>query len=235
MRSLMYEVWSQSLRQGPNPGASLPSGALNRIESHWRADKRRRFVKYKLVPLVFGAAYVVAALAILTWLFTGAADGLGFICGRSEPPAAQSAMPLIDPCHDTGVPVAEGETYRILVSVAEPWFDKSIPAGPDGLAYEDFGSRLAMMLAVPLRRHISQDWFAVMAKIEPDGLNSRALELRRVEGTEAAGNETWEAEFTADANGELFLYVNDTVLFGYTGFYGNNRGSARIAIELKAR
>ena len=117
------------------------------------------------------------------------------------------------------------------MTVGEPWFDKSVPAGPEGLAFENLGSRLVMKLAVPLRRHITEDWFAVMAKIDRNGLDSQALPLRRVQ--DATGGEAWEADFTADANGELVLYVNDALVFGWTVLYANNLGSAKIAIEPK--
>jgi hypothetical protein len=138
-------------------------------------------------------------------------------------------MRLTDPCYATRKTVAKDETYRVRISVAEPWFDKSVPASPEGLGEVDGITWLAMTAAIPLRRHITEDWFAVMAKIGPDGLNSRALKFRRP----AESDTGWEAEFTADADGELFLYVNDAVLFGWSGLYGNNQGSATVAIEAK--
>jgi hypothetical protein len=93
-----------------------------------------------------------------------------------------------------------------------------------------------MKATVPLRRHVTEDWFRPMVKIESSGLNSAALDLRRIEGTDVAGNEVWEAYFTADTNGEVLVYVNDATIFGLPlVFYPSNRGSAHIAIELKPR
>ncbi|HWA46903.1 MAG TPA: DUF2235 domain-containing protein [Dongiaceae bacterium] len=234
MRSLMYQIWSQSLRGGPDVGSALSSGRLNQIESGWRSDRRRRVIKYKIVPWVFGAAYVVLALCVATWALTGLSDSLGFIC-KGEPSTSATSMSLNEPCHATGITVAKGETYLILLSPEGDWLDKSIPASPEGLAYPDFGSWAVMKLSVPLRRHISVDWFAIMAKIGSTGLNSEKLELRPVQGIGLNGRATWQADFTADADGELLLYVNDAVLFGYPWFYENNIGTAKLAIELKAR
>jgi hypothetical protein len=188
-----------------------------------------------LVPKLVSALYIVAGLGILNIAGTAVVESVGGICRQSVAPSSPGTMALTEACHATGVTVVKGETYRILVSVDAPWRDKTIPAGPDGLAYEDFGSWLVMKLSVPLRRHIATDWFKMMAKVGRDGLTSEALELRPPAGNSANGVQTWGADFTADADGELLLYVNDAAMLGWAGPYADNAGSAKIAIELKAR
>jgi hypothetical protein len=233
MRAAMHELWSQSLRGGPGPSKELPSGALNKRASAWYADKWRRRVKYVIVPTFFAATYLIIAAALVNQTAVKAAESFGWLC-REQPQHSPELMPVAATCHATRIQVAAGRSYRVLLTVERPWSDKSIPAGPEGLRFESAGSWLAMKLAVPLRRHITEDWFTVMAKIDRSGLASRALPLRRAEDVDGAGDEIWEADFTADADGELLLYVNDAVLLGWTGFYANNVGSARISIEPKA-
>lgn len=230
MRAAMYELWSQSLRAGPGPSRPLPSGALNGRLSAWYADKWRRRIKYIFWPAVFVAIYVITAATILNQVAIKAGESFGWVCW-SDGTAASEHMTIDDPCHATGFQVTAGDTYHVRLTVADPWFDKSIPAGPAGLGDRDFGTRLIMTLAVPLRRHITEDWFAVMAKIDRYGLDSHRLALVQSDMT----GERWEAEFTADADGELYLYVNDALLLGWNALYGNNLGSAKIAIEPKPR
>jgi hypothetical protein len=233
MRAAMYELWSQSLRAGTGPTKQLPSGRLNRLFSAWYADKWRRRIKYVFVPVVFGALYVYVALGVLNQVVSKAAESFGFVCAEWTTAATGPGEMLVsDACHPTGEQVMAGETYRIRLSVTEPWFDGAVPASPRGLENQHVGDRLVGMLAVPLRRHIAEGWFTVMAKVDRSGLDSRALALRPVAN---AGTGVWEADFTADVTGELLLYVNDGLLLGWDDPYADNVGRAEIAIELKAR
>lgn len=232
MRAAMYELWSQSLRGGGGPTKELPSGALNRRASAWYADRWRRRIKYVFVPIVFGALYVYAAFGALNQVVSKAVENFGFVC--PEPVTAAPGpdeMLVSDHCHPTGKQVAAGDTYRIRLTITAPWFDGAVPASPTGLGKARVGDWLASALAFPLRRHISEDWFTVMAKVGPSGLDSRPVTLRQVAD---AGPGVWEGDFTADADGRLFLYVNDALLFGWSAPYATNSGAARIEIESKA-
>jgi hypothetical protein len=232
MRAAMYELWSQSLREGTGPSKKLPSGRLNRLFSAWYADKWRRRIKYIFVPTVFGAVYVYVALGALNQIVSKAAETFGFVCAEWATAATgPSEMLASDTCHPTGEQLIAGETYRIRLTVTEPWFDGAVQASPRGLENRHVGDRLVNMLAVPLRRHITAGWFTVMAKVDRSGLDSSALALRPVAN---AGAGVWEADFTADATGELLLYVNDGLLLGWDDPYGDNSGRAEIAIESKA-
>lgn len=233
MRAAMYELWSQSLRGGAGPTKELPSGKVNRLSSAWYADKWRRRIKYIFVPIVFGTLYVYVALGAFNQIVSKAVENFGFVCTERATAGGGSGRMLVsDVCHPTGAQVTAGETYRIRLTVTEPWFDGATPASPKGLGNEPLGNRLLGMLAVPLRRHITEGWFAVMAKVDRSGLDSHALVLRPVAD---AGSGVWEADFAAEASGELLLYVNDGLLLGWSRPYADNVGSATIAIEPKAR
>jgi hypothetical protein len=48
-------------------------------------------------------------------------------------------------------------------------------------------------------------------------------------------SDTYTARFSADRDGELFLYVNDATIglpWVHSYFYGNNHGSAKVGVRL---
>jgi len=227
IRRLMRDMWKAWFNPDYVFRGELPSGKLNSFVTWWRKLLPWRWIKYWLTPGIVGLLFYYAGIAIASQLVSRVVESIGVTC---ENAAAQADTLPRSPCYATHQTVVAGESYRIQISVDTPWSDASIPASPEGLGDAGFWTSPLMKAATPLRRHVTEDWFAVMAKIEPDGLNSRALKFRRA----ADSDTTWEAEFAADADGELFLYVNDAMLFGWSERYTNNQGSATVAIESKA-
>ena len=113
-----------------------------------------------------------------------------------------------------------------------------------------------MTLAVPLRRTLTQPWFKPIARIGDVGTDEYALdpnpsvawnadEAETREGDErdtCSGHalsshlnpdgKVFETQFIARSSGELFLYVNDAVIFPpWTTFYCNNSGVARVLVQ----
>jgi hypothetical protein len=124
--------------------------------------------------------------------------------------------------------------------MAEPFAD-------DGLSTDVAGftdTSLPRLARLPLRRWWSADWFQPIARIgllgdvewpleAQDG--HRAVDLARLRAG-LAPSRTLVATFTAEASGELFLYVNDAIAavpFGPTiaGYYRDNTGAAVVAVE----
>ena len=128
-----------------------------------------------------------------------------------------------DACYATGIKLEQGITYRFNVPDTDLYDGENNHSGPDGY------SNWKLFPFVALRRHIAEPWFKLCGKIN-DG-----------------GNETFAvgqgvSEYTARADGELFLYVNDAV-FGvlpewdlpYRWALGHNTGLVKIAISRVAR
>jgi uncharacterized protein (DUF2235 family) len=134
----------------------------------------------------------------------------------------------------TGIRLKAGETYRIKVEDFAGWCDGSLPASPDGLAKSDYADRLDK-LAWSFKRHPSARLMTLMARVQYGccGL------VRFASTTRAVGT---NGTITPKRDGELTLYVNDTILinipilrgllFGIREmFYANNRGVALIRIS----
>jgi hypothetical protein len=228
IRRLMRDMWKSWFVPDYVFRNALPSGKLNHFMTWWGKLPLRRWIKYLVVPSLVGLLFYYAGIAIASQLVTRGVESFGVTCGATSSPAE---MLTANPCYATGKSVVEGEHYLVRLTVATPWNNTSTPATPEGLQDAGFWSSMLMTAAIPLRRHLTEDWFTVMAKIEPDGLNSQALRFRPM----ANSNTAWEAEFTASADGALFLYVNDAMLFGWTRFYENNGGSAAIEVKQIAK
>jgi uncharacterized protein (DUF2235 family) len=124
-----------------------------------------------------------------------------------------------NPCYATGIKMEEGKTYRFHVP------DASLRDGPNnGIISPDGISPISHIPFVPFRRHMTEPWIKLYAKIGNDGFEDFVL-----------GKGT--TEYTARADGELFLYVNDGV-FGllpdwdlpYKWERGRNSGKITVTV-----
>ena len=143
-------------------------------------------------------------------------------------------------CAPTGLLIEKHKSYRITLIVTEPWEDghkfretdpekaKGIETGPGGFGYEKM--RPVMWLGLPIRRLVGSNWFATILRVGNKGFGESVLPFAK----DASGT-GYTANFKARKSGELFVYVNDTVV-GVPGyfdvFYGNNKGKASLTVEL---
>ena len=125
----------------------------------------------------------------------------------------QFSFETTTPMQATGMNMAAGQFYRIEVEMLEPWFDDTYPATPAGLSAAWRDSPL-MWLGIPLRQTIGAPWFQLRGKIVS------------VDGEEAEFPIGDGVDIEPDITGELLVFINDA-----PGSYGNNHGSARIAIS----
>ena len=92
-----------------------------------------------------------------------------------------------------------------------------------------------MVLGLPIRRLLSSNWFAQIIRIGNKGFGEIVLSYERKEGPPPAAT-SYTATFRARRSGELFAYVNDTVI-GIPGYFDyfyrlNNKGKADLTLEL---
>ncbi|MBR0696399.1 DUF2235 domain-containing protein [Bradyrhizobium lablabi] len=166
------------------------------------------------------------------WLLFGAANTLGLVCrGTGGIPVegtsvARATMQTAMACNATGLGVAQGETYRITLRIGEAWKDGATATGPNG--FDNGRASLVQLLGWPYKRLIWSNWFATILRVGGPGLEEHLLRLEEKDGA-------WTTTFVPRANGEVFLYVNDTVLslpWIYDYFYrSNNQGTADVTIE----
>jgi uncharacterized protein (DUF2235 family) len=247
--ALLLMRWGASLQQTIHDVARVAwhSPATHTPLTGWRAwiYKIRRLGIYP--AFFYTLSHWILPTAIMFWLFSwlafGTANTLGLVCKDTgaveltEATAAQGtgsrhdgAKPIVmqtsSVCNATGVKVTEGETYRITLTVKEPWKDDAIETDPNGF---DFRRASWLQLpGAPYRRLVWSNWFATILRVGGPGLEEHLLQLEQKDGG-------WTTTFEPRSSGEVFLYVNDTVI-GLPWIYGlfywwNNRGTAEVKLE----
>ncbi|WP_426441939.1 DUF2235 domain-containing protein [Bradyrhizobium genosp. P] len=206
----------------------------------WRAAvyRLRRWGWYRAAFYIL--THWILPTLIMWWLFWwlafGAANTLGLVCKGTGGIVVEGTATMPTPmltasaCNATGLRVLQDETYRITLTVDDPWLDSTIDTDPNG-----FSNRRAswfQMLGWPYKRLIWSNWFATILRVGGPGFEEHRLQLEK--GQDGG----WTTTFMPRANGEVFLYVNDTVLslpWIYDLFYWNNHGSAKVRIEKLAK
>jgi len=247
IRDLMRDIW-----RTPGEPAVEPAGFVYKLRS---AGPYRAFfyvLKHWTLPLLFAFLIFVILASALTALVNrvsfAAFDLTGRVCTPSQNPSAQPVTGTAKAkfetdalCAPTGLLVEKHKSYRITLVVTEPWEDghksseadparaKGIETGPDGFGYEKM--RPMMWLGLAIRRLLGSNWFATVLRVGEKGFGELVLPFAH---TDSSGN-AYGATFKARRSGELFVYVNDSVIgipgyFGY--FYQNNKGKADLTVEL---
>lgn len=218
--------------------------------------------KWRLLPDFVITPLLVAALAYLllggytqAWL-SFAESGHLFCVPPDVAPATISTVSAEistrDMCSASLGTVQRGERYQVTFDLAgkAPWSDASQRATPLGVRSSEFPYGLGY-LGVPLRRVIRAHYLQPLIEIRArhdadrrwDDVEIYALPTRQVEGSQTL----FRAEFEAPDTGDLFVFVNDSVLplerglgkYNYRYFYEEsgpagakgNHGSASVTVE----
>jgi uncharacterized protein (DUF2235 family) len=205
----------------------------------WRAAVYQ-LRRYGIYPATFYVLthWIIPAI-IMWWLFWwlafGTANTLGLICRGTDgvevenSATAASVMDTATACNATGLKVSQGETYRIRLTIRKPWMDADIPTNPNG--FDHHQAAWLQLVGAPYRRLIWSNWFATILRVGGPGLEEHLLQFEEKEGA-------WTTTFEPRSSGEVFLYVNDTVIslpWIYDLFYRNNRGTAEIRLEKREK
>lgn len=186
-----------------------------------------------------GASLLLIALlvAVGNRLLFVVADAAGGICSADHPLENSGfGKPFdfgpTDACFDTGLILEKGKTYQIQLEVFD-WKDKGIEADVKGWCQDWCQTRPPwyLYLATPIRRHLFADWYQPMARIGNKLLDRYPLTPK--DPDPRAEQKQLISEITAHRSGQLYLYLNDAVLFapgGWKQFYANNKGYARVTV-----
>jgi uncharacterized protein (DUF2235 family) len=253
IRDLMRGIWHY-----PQAPAIAPSGIVYRLRT---AGPYRAFfylLKYLILPAVFALIIfvflMIAAVTLVNRISFAAFDLTGHICAPSYPPAqpvTDSAIAHFETrtlCAATGLSVQKGKSYRIILAVTNPWEDgynfhepypekaKGIETDPRGFDLEKMTS--AMWLGLPIRRLVGSNWFATILRIGNRGFGEVVLsyDRKRSPNWPWSPATTYTATFKAQKTGEVFVYVNDSVV-GIPGYFDyfytlNNKGKADLTLQL---
>jgi uncharacterized protein (DUF2235 family) len=254
IRDVMRRIW-----RTPDEPAVQPEGFVYKLRS---AGPYRAFfywLKHWALPSIFAFIIFVvlasAVVAIVNRALFAAFDLTGQVCMPSQNPPARpvtgSATASFETralCAPTGLAVEKNKSYRITLVVTDPWEDghkfgesdperaKGIETGPEGFGYEKM--RPMMWLGIPIRRLLASNWFATVLRVGNRGFGELVLSYERKPSPpcQCPSTTSYTAKFKARKSGEVFVYVNDSVI-GIPGYFdhfysSNNKGKADLTLQL---
>jgi uncharacterized protein (DUF2235 family) len=231
-------VWLLSLKKLQDEvlssKAEVPGFALwvaHRVRTSRLVIGVQRFVADVFVPGAFALVILWLALVGLSRLSFAIASAGGWICVSHYPverlPDNGRALTfeLGRGCHGSRLALLGGEKYRIEINSADRWRKGNLKLSSNELSPRGFSTpwQIApdMLLALPMRRHLSENWFVPIARVGAVGSDEHVLDARVtiIEPRRA---------------GELFVYVNDAAIgFPYVWdlFYRKNAGTISITVQ----
>jgi hypothetical protein len=246
-------IWKTPATQAPG----IPDSRIYRLRNAGAYKASYYVLKYWILPTIF--AFLIAlillaaawcAVAVVSRLAFLAYDVTGHVCTASTAANEVAAMPQDPPvkidtrmlCNPTGLIVKKGRTYDVNLVVTDGWEDghmwkepqeKGIETGPNGFGLDKMTWKMAPGL--PYRRLISSNWFATILRIGESGFGEIVLTYESDECPCPGPSTRYKASFKAAKDGEVFAYVNDSVInwLGQDRFYRNNKGTANLTITLK--
>lgn len=204
------------------------------LEGRTFEDKIVRSIRIGLetIAVVF---FVLMVLAVASHLFFAIADGVGSVCESDT----QVQNPKIgkdfkfdptDPCFATGLELTKNKKYVIELEISDDWRDKTIKADVNGWRSAPW----YMYLFTPVRRHLFAEWYQPIARIDHKLFDRYPVRATNSQpGNHNGSQKMLRMEFKARRTGQLYLYLNDTVLFTpdmVKDFYDNNTGHACVKV-----
>jgi Uncharacterized alpha/beta hydrolase domain (DUF2235) len=162
----------------------VPNTLVRKIrESKFIAFIECAFVRYALPTAAIALLYAAIGVAISNSTVT-VMEGRGELCEKDKEgaPPLQALEPdksftradfaTDNPCWRSGVKLEQGRHYTLAIEMTEPsFFDRAIMT--DIAGFKDMSWR--HLLALPIRRWWSADWFQPIAKIGRTGSDAWAL------------------------------------------------------------
>ena len=240
----MRAVWSEVV---PPPGRTPlqlkdPHGAIFRLRTNKYYLGTTAVFRHFVLPPLFGiGTLVLLALlgtAVANRLLFETANAAGVLCTRTAQPrpvgraVEQGSLPTNSFCHATGLSLEERRRYRVSVAFNGARDGREMQVGgTEGFVAGDApNGRLKTIFTVfgPFRRVLSANWFVPVARVGAGWFEQHLLADP-------------ENVFTARRDGELFLFVNDSIApigqseggttFGWRASYPNNQGRLDFTIQ----
>lgn len=238
----MCSLWcNPQLHQHESLGG-FPYAMRTSVPYVWTLWALKRWV----IPIISACGIVYVLGSVGNHLLFHIADGAGYYCKETENPVEVQWLGKIDldrpfntkdMCWATGVKLNENYRYLVTIKQNGAWKDGSIDADIGGFEISElktWDKRVAMFLGVPLRRVFLRDWFWMIGRIGAIGTDEYFLDQDKPTSVNKPKPDEVSSAFTTRRDGELFLYVNDAVLFPRSisnAFYANNDGTARVTIQ----
>lgn len=259
LRDRARAIWRAEL-DGGAPVA--PSSWLQRFRNSRGYQRGLQVIKWRVLPdFVIAPIVAVAAGYLLLGAYTQAwlafAESGSLLCSAPPlaPPAIVNVSDVIatkDLCSSSLGTVTKGTRYVVTFDLNHhaPWRDAAVPASPEGVGASRFPYGVGY-LGVPLRRVINAQYLQPLIEIRArrdthlgPHVEIYPLAMRALESSHSV----FTAEFEAAATGDLFVFVNDSLLpfknglgkYNYRYFYEQsgtgevqgNQGSASVSVRV---
>jgi uncharacterized protein (DUF2235 family) len=240
-----------------HPASALPT-AYSRLHDFRESkayQRTLRRLKRDILPAFFGLAALAGILTIsvsgLSRAYFSFRDAVGAYCDLTPSPmditSTYSKLPSQfdpkKPCWPTGFLAEAGATYRVILDISSApgqWAD-----GPANRVIEadlrgNMHSHPAYigLFAWPTKRYLWENYYKPIARIRKTAAGVPGQDeyvLNPVFNTSKGRLDCLVSDFTAQSSGELFLFVNDAVIYfwpnGLVHTYGNNNGMADVYVR----
>ena len=211
-----------------------------------------QFLKQHLLPMAFGGVTLVSIAVIsfagVSRLFFSFADSTGDFCSADTTVQPVAITPSYsrrlqfnpsEECWPTGFAAEKGATYRVVMNISETmgsWKDEILEADLQGNV-EDHRPWIAIP-AWPMKRYVLENYYKPIARIRthaPGAAGQDEYVLHPTFGSSKKRYDCLVSDFTAQSSGELFLFVNDAIVFakpnGPNKTYDNNKGTAEVYVK----
>ncbi len=245
----MNAIWHPGAGSAPVAGYSK----LYKIRESEVYQRWLRRLKYRILPTLFGLSTLTCILLIIissaSRLLFSVADSYGSFCSvdaKTQPTSITSdySRPLTfepsEDCWPSGLAAEKGATYRVVMNIADTmgsWKDDTLEADLQG-NLEDHWPWTAIS-AWPTKRYLWENYYKPVARIRTRAENRNAGQdeyiLNPTFLTTKKRYDCLVSDFTAQSSGELFLFVNDAIIYarpnGLIGTYKNNMGKAEVFVK----
>jgi uncharacterized protein (DUF2235 family) len=204
-----------------------------------------KFMKRRAIPVVSAIALVYVGVAALSQVTFKALDPTGwFWCRGSSAledptnrPEKTAKFSIDQMCAGTGIRLSQGERYVVKLTRDPPheeWRNGNFAiediAGFEIGELENGWDRARMFVALPFRRVLSRPWGRPIVRIGATGADEYPMDPPVVTPVRKPNPYEVVTTFRARRTGEMFLYVNDAVVFWSGSFYKNNRGHGIVTV-----
>jgi hypothetical protein len=211
-----------------------------------------RALKKHVLPLFFGivslASIVLVSISGVSRIFFSLADSTGAFCSANatvQPSAITSNYSRrleFDPsedCWPSGLAAENGATYRVVLNISDTlgsWKDETLEADLLG-NMEDHNPFIAIP-AWPSKRYLWENYYKPIARIRTHAPRATGQDEYVLNPTFTSSRKRYDclvSDFTAQSSGELFLFVNDAIIYArpnaVVGTYRNNKGRAEVFVK----
>jgi uncharacterized protein (DUF2235 family) len=229
LRDETRAIWQQVLTAPSIDKLPLnrPASWLEKFRTSWAYQRTLQFMKWHVLPDVFGPVMLVLALWVAAGVLTQTAlPELERHSGLCPAPTGQPDLRLVSRdfstralCNPMAVSVRQGEHYDVSFYVVDDWKDSDRPATPKGLGVNSYRWG-AGYFGVPFKRVVNAGYLQPIIEIRPP--DDRRMIISRVfmyplRLTRDSDNlRLYRGSFTAPQRGDLYLFANDAV-FPFTG------------------